>query len=133
MGVVANFRSGKTGRFLVGAIPVQIKGWRCKDRAGNLDVTNTESSGHGDYIAGVQDQDVTINYDVSVTVFPFGTVPIAAGGTYAATLVEDTGTALTSWIGSLIVDDNDSGFDVRGSLNGTLTGKFTGVPTRPTV
>ena len=128
-----NFRSGKTGRLTIGAANIPIKSWRVTEKSELLDVTHTESSGHGEYIAGIQDHDVNIAFEVSVSVFPFGTTPLAAGTAVTMNLIESTADSNTTWIVSVIPETLETGIDVRGTISGTCQGKVTGAAsTRPT-
>ena len=128
-----NLRSGKTGRLTIGAANIPIKSWRVTEKSELLDVTHTESAGHGEYIAGILDHDVTIAFEVSVSVFPFGTTAIAAGTAVTMSLIEGTSDSNTTWVVSCIPESLETGIDVRGTISGTINGKVTGaVSTRPT-
>lgn len=123
---MATFKSGKNGRVSLGGTTFKVKGWNITAKNQLYDVTNGESGGFGEYIAGVSDLDFEITLDHDVGTNPFGTKFIP-GTTLVAILYVD-GIAQPNWNINGIVEEVTEALVVReGGGAMTLKGRATSV------
>lgn len=123
---MAVFKSGKNGRVSLGGTTFKVKSWEITAKNQLVDVTNGESGGFGEYIAGVSDLDFKITCDHDVGTNPFGTKFIQ-GTTLTAILYVD-GIAQPNWNINGIVEQVSEALEVRGQGGAiTLEGRATSV------
>ena len=131
------FLSGKFGRVRIGAGPttLRVNSWRVVPRVDKLDVTNSESAGIGEYIAGIKDLDVTLQCDYYYGSNVFGT--LAPGDTVSTIKLylnaTTTGLSGSYWdIPSMLVTDLPNESQVRGKVTLTINGAGMGAFVAPT-
>jgi hypothetical protein len=121
------FKSGKNGRLSLnnggGATAYKIKRWSVTPKNQIQDVTNGESGGYGQYIAGVSDLDFSCDLDHDVGTNPFGTHFIPGLAITGIFYVD--GVAAPNWSINGIVEDVSHSLDVRGLVTISLRGRAT--------
>lgn len=126
------FLSGKNAkvRFGGGSTTLRVRGWRAIPRCEALDVTNSESSGQGEYIAGIKDLDVTITADYYYGDNVYGTW--SPGNTIATVKLYLDGTSGAHWdIPLLYIPDAPNESETRGKVTVTFNGKGMGAIVAP--
>lgn len=115
------FLSGKTGTATFAGTTYKITGWRAREINQLQDVTNGESGGNGEYIAGVSDVEWEVTGDYSTGASPFASGKLNAGQTGQLTLLQNTGGA--SWVIQAIVEESENTLEVRGKVSFVARGK----------
>lgn len=126
------FRSGKNGRATINGTTVKIKRWQVNPKGEKLDVTNSESSGNGEYIGGVLDVDWEFDFDYYLGSTPFTLATPGSIVTNVIFYIGDVADATTWTFPSAFVENGSNTSEVRGKVSGTIRGCSTGTFTKPT-
>ncbi len=119
------FKSGKNGRLSLGGHTYKVKKWSVTPKNQIQDVTNGNSGGFGEYIAGVSDLDFSAELDHNVGDNPFGT-DFIPGATLVGIFYID-GVGAPNWNVNGIVEEVGETLDVRGLVSMTIRGRATSV------
>lgn len=132
------FNSGKNGRVTIGGNTLKVTQWRVMPKVEKLDITNSESTGTGEYITGVTDLDFEISFDYNTGNTPAhfsGTSSAPTGmtpGAFIAAVLFIGSPSGPSWvIPSGLVTDADVTSSVRGKVSVTVRGSSSGGFTVP--
>lgn len=120
--------SAKNAVVRVNGSAVVSKRWVVTPKADALDVTNFEGGGYGDYIAGIVEADITIEFDFDSSNPQYSNPPnLAAGQTISNLLLYTNGTSSAKWtFASALVTESPNEAAVRDALKGTATLKSKG-------
>lgn len=117
------FISGKDGRASFASTAYKIKSWRARRICDLKDVTNGESGGEGEYIAGVVDTEWEVEMDYYTGNSPFASGKLNAG--QIGTLILYHTNAGTNWTINAIVESCEETLEVRGVATVRASGKGT--------
>lgn len=115
------FLSGKTGSATFAGTTYKITGWTARSFNQVQDVTNGESGGYGEYVAGVSDVDWEVTGDYYTGNSPFASGKLVPGQTGQLTLQQSTAGA--SWVIQGIVEEAENTLEVRGKVSFRARGK----------
>lgn len=127
--------SGKAGRVLVGGPGVavaRITNWALNTKADAVDVTGTSSSGHKEFVAGLDEWSGTAkcHYDSAETKFTGAPPTIVVGAVVTLLLGVDDGAGET-WTGTALITGVDVELDVAGDITFNISFQGTGALTYP--
>lgn len=97
-------------------------------KAQALDVTNSQSSGKGEYEVGVVDGDCSFSIVYQLADTPVNILdPAGSGNPYTVRFYPSYAAANTAYMsGSLVVESCEIRSEVRGIITADVSGKFTG-------
>jgi hypothetical protein len=117
------FFSGKDGRASFAATTYKITRWQAERHADLPDVTNGESGGEGEYVAGVVDTEWEVDMDYNTGNSPFAAGKLNPGQTGTLILYHTNGG--TNWTINAIVESSREELEVRGRVRVYARGKGT--------
>lgn len=117
------FISGKTGSASFASTLYKTKSWTARQICDIKDVTNGESGGTGEYIAGVVDCEWEVEMDYYTGNSPFASGKLNAGQTGTLVLLDAAGGR--SWTINAIVEQAEEEVPVRGVATVRARGKGT--------
>jgi hypothetical protein len=123
--------AGKGMRFTFAGTNFRITRGGLSFRSQLVESTNSESSGHGEYVVGVDDCEVDV--DVVYTVTSPVTYNVIANGTSGTAVFSPVSGGGGNWTGTLLIETFQITGEVRGLLMAKITGKYTGGTTPTSV
>lgn len=115
-----SFTSGKNAkvRYGVGATTLKCKKWTVTPKAAKLDVTNSESAGYGEYVVGIHDVDIELEFDYDVGGAPYASGIFRAGTSISNLKLYQNDTTGPFWdITTAIVEEAPNTAEVRGLVS----------------
>lgn len=117
------FFAGKDGRASFASTTYKITRWAAERLNDLQDVTNGESGGEGEYVAGVTDTEWEVDMDYYTGNSPFASGKLNAGQTGTLILYHTSGG--TNWTINAIVESSREEQDIRGRVRVYAKGKGT--------
>ncbi len=119
--------SGKVMKLSTGNTVVKLTRFDENLKVQKLDVTNSTSSGNGEYIAGISDGDVSFTIIYMLADTPYAVFdPKSASNPYTVTFFPVGATTASNTTGSLFVETFQIKSEIRGVVTADVTGSFTG-------
>jgi len=125
--------SAKNAQVRIGTSVLTAKKWSVTPKTDALDITNFEGVGYGDYIGGIIDADISIEFDWDSAADSYANPPNLAPTAIVGPVklyVNTTASAFWNFPLALVVEAPQNA-EVRGLITGSVTMKSKGTYTAP--
>lgn len=129
--------SGRNARVTIGGAAFKCKKWVIETRIDELDITNFESGGYGEFTGGVTDADITLELDLDIGASTTSLNAAIPGGFYALLCYTNSAAAPTGPNGlkwsfpTALCTGGGSTAGVRETISATVKFKSSGTFTLP--